>query len=182
MDRRRRSAGPGWLVSLAGALALVVVGFSLGLLAGITFEAPGLVMSHVAGGTESVELASLEDSSEPPAPPLGASRPRVAGGGELERTPETDAGTAGLPAVSAPAPRRGFVVQVGSFGDRAAALALRDRLEGSGLPSYLEPTPGGSSWRVRVGPWHDEAEAERVADRLERRERLDTWVLEAERP
>jgi predicted transcriptional regulator len=28
----------------------------------------------------------------------------------------------------------------------------------------------------------DEAEAGRVAERLERRERLDTWVLEAERP
>lgn len=179
MDRRRRSAGPGWLVSLVGALSLVVVGFSFGLVLGVTFEAPDLVMSYVAGGTESVELATLDDSSEPPAPPLGAARPRVAGRDALEHSSEAGAG---LPAVSAPVPRTGFVVQVGSFSDRAAARALCDRLEENGLPSYLEPTPAGGSWRVRVGPWGDEGEAERVAERLERRERLDTWVLEAERP
>ncbi len=73
-------------------------------------------------------------------------------------------------------------MQVGSFADRASARALRDRLEGSGLPAYLEPTPERSSWRVRVGPWRDEREAERAATGLERREGLDTWVLEAERP
>jgi cell division septation protein DedD len=169
------------VASLAGALALVVVGFTLGLLAGVTFEAPSLVMSHVAGGTESVELAALEDSEEPPLPPLGASRPRVAK--RSEEPPEARAPrSADLPDVAAPAPRQGFVVQVGSFGERAAAQALLDRLEGSGFPGYLEPTPGGAAWRVRVGPLRDEDEAERVAERLERRERLDTWVLEAERP
>ena len=180
MDRRRRSAGPGWVASLAGALALVVVGFTLGLLAGVTFEAPSLVMSHLAGGTESVELAALEDSREPPVPPLGASRHRVAG---LSEGPSEARALrrSDLPSVAAPAPRQGFVVQVGSFGERTAAQALLDRLEESGFPGYLEPTPGGSAWRVRVGPLRDEAEAERVAERLERRERLDTWVLEAER-
>jgi cell division septation protein DedD len=169
------------VASLAGALALVVVGFTLGLLAGVTFEAPSLVVSHVAGGTESVELASLDDSPLPPAPPLGASRPRVARrpeGPSEARTPRSP----DLPAVAAPAPRRGFVVQVGSFGERSAAQALLDRLEGNGFPGYLEPTPGGSAWRVRVGPLLDEGEAERVAERLERREKLDTWVLEAEGP
>jgi cell division septation protein DedD len=168
------------VASLAGALALVVVGFTLGLLAGVTFEAPSLMMSHVAGGTESVALAALEDSREAPAPPLGASSPRVATRSEgpaeapAARSPD-------LPAVAAPAPRRGFVVQVGSFGERAVAQALLDRLEKSGFPGYLEPTPGGPAWRVRVGPLRDEGEAERVAEQLERREKLDTWVLEAER-
>lgn len=179
MDRRRRPTGPGWVASLAGALALVVVGFSLGLLAGVTFEAPSLVVSHVVGGTESVELAALEDSHEPPVPPLG-SAPRVANGSELseDRSPKAP----DLPSVAAPAPRRGFVVQVGSFGERTAAQTLLDRLEGRGFPGYLEPTPGGTSWRVRVGPLPDEGEAERVAERLERREKLETWVLEAEGP
>jgi cell division septation protein DedD len=169
------------VASLAGALALVVVGFTLGLLAGVTFEAPSLVVGHVAGDTESVVLAALEDSREPPVPPLGAPRRRVAArseespGAPVARSPE-------LPAVAAPAPRRGFVVQVGSFGDRTAAQALLDRLEARGFPGYLEPTPGGAAWRVRVGPLGDEAEADRVAERLERRERLDTWVLEAEGP
>jgi cell division septation protein DedD len=182
-DRRRRTAGPGWVASLAGALALVVVGFTLGLLAGVTFEAPSLVMSHVAGGTESVELAALGDTTPPPVPPLGASRPRVAGRPQGEGpSGARPAPEARLPAVAAPAPRRGFVVQVGSFGERAAAQSLLDRLEGNGFPGYLEATPGGKSWRVRVGPWRDEGEADRVAERLERREKLDTWVLEAERP
>ncbi len=180
-DRRRRPAGPGWVASLAGAFALVVVGFTLGLLAGITFEAPSLVMSHVVGGTEDVELAALSDSLEPPAPPLGASRAQVAKRSEGP----SEAGaprSSNLPSVAAPAPRRGFVVQVGSFGERAAAQALLDRLEGNGFPGYLEPTPGGSTWRVRMGPLRDEGEARRVAEQLARREKLDTWVLDAGRP
>lgn len=180
-EGRRRAAGTGWLASLAGALALVTLGFGLGLVGGLTFEAPGLLASYLSGGTESVELAALAEApQEKPAPPLGAAERRLERG--PGRPPSSDAPRADLPPVSAPARSRGFVVQVGSFGDHAAAASLRDRLGALGLPSYVEPAPGASSWRVRVGPWRDEGEAARVASRLERGEGLDTWVLEAERP
>ena len=58
--------------------------------------------------------------------------------------------------------------------DRAFA-----RLESAGFPAYL--TPGareGDHWRVRVGPYPSREEAELAALRLERGEKLPTWVLD----
>ncbi|MEN8183891.1 MAG: SPOR domain-containing protein [Myxococcota bacterium] len=176
---RRHSGGPGWGASLAGALALVVLGFAVGLVAGVTFEDPGLVVRYVAGQTEDVELASLEAADVPPArSPLG-----VHGDPGL-RAAASGAPEARLPAVSAAVPREGFVVQVGSFGDADSAGALRDRLDRDGFPSYVEQaeSEGGRTWRVRVGPWSEKSDAERTAHRLKQEQKLPTWVLESRRP
>ncbi len=58
-----------------------------------------------------------------------------------------------------------WVVQAGSFGERANADSLRDRLRGGGYAAFVEPV--GSSYRVRVGPELTRARADTVRDEIE---------------
>ncbi|HSJ98351.1 MAG TPA: SPOR domain-containing protein, partial [Myxococcota bacterium] len=87
------------------------------------------------------------------------------------------------PAVAAVVPAGGFAVQVGAFADAAAAEQLARRLRAHGHRVYVAPSTGSDTarWRVRVGPLSSRSEAEGVAARLEREERVSTWVL-AESP
>ena len=73
----------------------------------------------------------------------------------------------------------GFAVQVGAFTSRSAANELRERLAASGYEAYLTPARGmvDGKVRVRVGPVPDRADAQALALRLERGEKLPTWVL-----
>jgi cell division septation protein DedD len=176
MERRAAHVhppGPGWLRSLLGAGALVGTGFAAGLCFGVAFEDPGLVLGFVTGQTESVELAALEPESPAVAsapPPLGAG-PAAAPRPAAPRPP---------PAVASPPPPGSFLVQVGAFAERGAAERLDARLRGLGLPVFVEPAEAGGGWRVRVGPFGGEPEAQRVARRLKEEQKLPTWVLRAE--
>lgn len=60
-----------------------------------------------------------------------------------------------------------WVVQAGSFGERANADALRDRLRTGGFAAFVEPV--GSSYRVRVGPELTRERAERVRGEIQSR-------------
>ena len=62
----------------------------------------------------------------------------------------------------------GWVVQVGSFGREANALALRDRLRAKGYTAFVEKarTGKGLVFRVRVGPELERENAERLQTRL----------------
>lgn len=54
-----------------------------------------------------------------------------------------------------------YVVQAGSFGDEANALAVRDKLRRAGFPSFVTPTESGTPlYRVRVGPMINLQQAE----------------------
>jgi cell division septation protein DedD len=82
---------------------------------------------------------------------------------------------AATPAVSAAPPAKGGLsVQVGAFGDRAAANALVTRLKGSGYPAYVAPG-SAKPFRVRVGPYADRAKADAAAGKLAKLS-LPTWV------
>jgi DedD protein len=65
--------------------------------------------------------------------------------------------------VPAPAPAaervKGFVVQTGVFSSHENALALQSKLQGQGIPSFLET-------RVVVGPFRTRAEADAATKRL----------------
>src|SRR5690606_2271969 len=133
-------------------------------------QPPSVVEAEPVAEAPFVEAAAPE-----PAPsPAVAEAPAVA---------EPPAAEAAPPAVAALAPAGGFAVQVGAFADAAAAEQLARRLRGRGHPVYVAPSVGtdAARWRVRVGPLGSRAEAEGVAARLEREERLSTWVL-AESP
>lgn len=70
--------------------------------------------------------------------------------------------TDGTPAPAQPL--RGFMVQVGAFGQRANAQGLRDQLRDQGYPAHVIPT--GSRFRVMVGPELDRAKAESLQTAL----------------
>jgi cell division protein FtsN len=80
------------------------------------------------------------------------------------------------------APRAGYAVQVGAFASGSAAGTVEARLLARGFDAYVVPpdAAGDGRWRVRVGPVGQKSEAEAVADRLKREERLPTWVLSEE--
>jgi DedD protein len=61
-----------------------------------------------------------------------------------------------------------FVVQVGAFGDANAARDVRQKVEKLGLKTYTQvvDTSGGKRIRVRVGPYDERAEAEKVVAKL----------------
>ena len=86
------------------------------------------------------------------------------------------------PPSSKPASTAGFAVQVGAFSTEAAAHELVSKLRASGYDVYLTPAAASSDgrWRVRVGPVPQRARADELALRLEREQKLPTWVLSEE--
>ena len=79
----------------------------------------------------------------------------------------------------AAAPPGRYAVQVGAFGESDAAESLAARLRDRGYTSYVRAsTDGDSRWRVRVGPVTERSTAEALASKLEKTEKLPTWVLD----
>jgi len=70
---------------------------------------------------------------------------------------------------SATEPLTAWVVQAGSFGDEANALAVRDKLRRAGFPSFVTPTDSATPlYRVRVGPMINLQQAEANRDKVVR--------------
>lgn len=134
-------------------------------------------------------------TEEPPAAPARPQRtppapgPSDAAGGEGAAIPAGQADNRPRavetpPPTPRPVPREGApvtgpIVQVFSTSDRARAQEVVDELVDAGQPAYLEPgeVNGRTVFRVRIGPFEDRAEAERVADLVRRRHHLDTLVM-----
>jgi len=201
--RKEGRRGPGLASALAGAGLLVVLGFALGVVGGLVMEEPDLLLDYLLGRTEQVAVGGeapagtpetpdvaarppAEGEAKPPPrePPVAATAPDARAGAEARAEPSAAAEPAAPPlAVAAVAPAGGFAVQVGAFADATAAEQLARRLREHGHPVYVAPSAGADTarWRVRVGPLSSRAEAEGVAARLAREERVSTWVL-AESP
>ncbi len=188
VERGRRS---GWwtaLISLFGASLLVVVGFALGLVAGASWEEPDLLMDHLEGETTEVLLAQLRGEAESAeagsvsAAPVGAEPAVSAAPVGSEPAVSVAPPVAAAPPVPVPAEGSipdGFSVQVGAFREREAADTLVGRLSERGFPAYVAvgSPEGAHRWRVRVGPVATRDQADAMADRLKRNERLPTWVV-----
>jgi DedD protein len=88
-------------------------------------------------------------------------------------TKSTSTSAKPAPAVS------GWVVQVGSFEQRANANHLRDKLRKRGYPGFVEPRRDSRDtvYRVRVGPTLKRAEAETLQKKLLKREKLKGLVM-----
>ncbi len=181
MAARRRGAGarsPLW--TLAGLSLLAIPGFALGLLFGVAWEDPGLVLGHLFGRTELVAWSrGVDDGVQDRAP----AAPRAAVSEELppvSAAPKPSA-TRIRPDVISPGATAGrFAVQVGAFSESRSAERLAESLRGKGFTVYVSPgsKAGEARWRVRVGPFPSRAEADRVASRLKTDEKLPTWVLD----
>jgi DedD protein len=72
-----------------------------------------------------------------------------------------------------------YVIQVGSFGDRSNALALRDKLRKAGFTAYIESTRAGGKemTRVKVGPVLKQKEAESLLQRLNKKMKLEGQIV-----
>ncbi len=194
-DRPEVTVSPKQIVFLAMiAVMAAVVAFLCGVQVGRGLSAP------VAGGAGSVAaVAALDLAAGVEATPAGLeegdpSRPRLGGLSYFERLrgvatiPETLAfAAAPAAAAAAPAgppgpraPEGAFVVQVMSVRGAAAARNVRTGLEAKGYPVVVEPLTRvpGALHRVRVGPFTDRVEAERVSRRLRTEERFEPWVTQ----
>jgi cell division protein FtsN len=114
-----------------------------------------------------------QDSAEetPAAPPAAA-----------KTTAKTAAKTAKTAkgATTATAAKGSFVIQVFSSADQAQAERISARLVAGGQKAYLSPIERGgrTMYRVRVGPFKTRDEAQKVADKVRKGYKLDTWVTE----
>ena len=72
-----------------------------------------------------------------------------------------------------------WVVQLGSFSERANALALRDRVRARKYAAFVEAvaTSQGTIYRVRVGPERTRARAETLQERLRKAFNLNGMVF-----
>lgn len=85
--------------------------------------------------------------------------------------------TASLPAHD-PTIANGFVVQVKATGDRSEANALQTALTAAGFPTWVV-TGEDDLYRVRVGRYRLEDDAERVAAALSERSDIgETWITQ----
>ena len=166
------------LLGLVGLLLLAVPGFAVGLLAGVVWREPGLVATHLFGGTREVAwggpaTAGPSDASASGATGDVAAAPPKSPPAAVEREP------APIAAIDSE-PTARLAVQVGAFGDAASAEKLAGTLRRKGFPAFVSPSTGdsGARWRVRVGPMTSRDEADRTAARLKSEERLPTWVIE----
>ncbi len=136
---------------------------------------------HFAASADTDEVeAPSEDGSTTGLPPVGA---RPESFSREDSHSDTWVGEAAKPgtAVAVPVGAGGWAIQVGAFGDEPSAEKLADRLEGKGYP--IEVLPAGvesNRWRVRVQPIAEEKAARATAERIEREERLPTWVIRFE--
>jgi DedD protein len=201
--RAARREGRGLVAVLLGTTLLGVLGFGLGIVAGLFLEEPGLLLDYVTGRTTStrieappperlaaVELAPVDVPTAPPAEaPPAPTHPRVTATAPPEPpsvaapppTPVAPPAAADPPPPELPpahAAQSGYAVQVGALADAASADQLAAKLEARGFRTYVAPSaePGARRWRVRVGPVATREEAQRLAEQLGR-EKLPTWVL-----
>jgi DedD protein len=81
--------------------------------------------------------------------------------------------------VGTPVPDVGWSVQVGSFASRANADGLQKKLKDKGYPAfvYRNTTENPPLFRVRVGPYTQENEAQSTSQRLREELRLDVKVV-----
>lgn len=73
-------------------------------------------------------------------------------------------------------------IQVFSSPDQEQAQKVRRRLNDNGYSAFLSPVEvdDRTMYRVRIGPFIDRADAERIADRVKVTFRLDTWITSSQ--
>ena len=131
-------------------------------------------LGYIGNGSTRVEVESVEPGQGTPvaqAPPAAPADPLA----QLATTPEA---AQPLPEV---ADAHGHYLQLGAFGNRDNADALKSRLarELGALGDKLVVQAAGKLYRLQLGPWADAQEARRVAERI--RETLDFAPVVVER-
>jgi cell division septation protein DedD len=182
--REHDRVGSSWLAALVGLVFLVVAGFGVGMVAGVVWEDPGLIFAYVVGESEEVAWDGSPNAvsgvaSRAPEPEQLVD-PQLRRNAAIKRaaTPPVEPAQPAPPPVAA-APAGKVAVQVGAFETSGAAERLAKSLKGKGFPVYVSPgtKAGNARWRVRVGPLATREEAEAIAERLKKSQKLPTWIL-----
>lgn len=130
------------------------------------------------------EEAELEDAPAASVPASGArpAAPLPAGARSPAPTPSTSPqvvppAAAPTPPVTRPAGTQ-FLVQVFSSPDPVKAREMLTSLQDAGYPASLSRSElaSGVTYRVRIGPYRDRTAAQKVADDVRRKMRVDTWI------
>jgi DedD protein len=175
--RGRRREGRGLVAVLLGTALLAVLGFGLGIVAGLVFEEPGLLFDYVTGKTQPAPLDATRSANEfaaaererasipdaviaPPVEPVAevaAAKPQD--GGAAPRAFEAAAAEATPPQVAAAPPG----MPERKVDPPAEALADEE-------PALTPPAPSTrSGYSVQVGALADAASAEQLALKLRKR-------------
>ncbi|MEL7058882.1 MAG: SPOR domain-containing protein [Acidobacteriota bacterium] len=148
------------------------------------------------------DLGTPPPPSDPPARPRPVAVPAAGSpaagspAGASSGSPAAGTPAAGTPAAQpspppAAAPRRdassaapptdGLVIQVFSSRDEAQARRVLGQMRADGHRAYLDSVDVGSTamHRVRIGPFAARPQAERTADQVKRKFRLETWITSA---
>lgn len=136
-----------------------------GKLAAVTTDAPREVSPPPAEPSPTVEKPA--EPAAPAAEKSTESSPRQADKPAETNLPAPASPTPPVP-VKAAVPAARYVVQVGAFSEAASARTARQRVEKLGLKTYTQvvETSSGARTRVRIGPYEERAEAERVAAKI----------------
>jgi cell division septation protein DedD len=153
-----------------------------------------LVDAEVGAGAVLDEMKFFSEEPRPgggasarPNPPAGSTPPSTSAAAPIPppaapvRPPPSPAPPAAntKPATTpAPGPGAPVHVQVFSSPDAGQARRVLEQLRQAGYAAALSPIEVGNRTmhRVRVGPFRDRAEAERVAEQVKARFKLSTWI------
>jgi len=76
-----------------------------------------------------------------------------------------------------------YTIQVMAISDRTRAFYIRDNLKGKGYPAYVVTTTDPDdkvTYKVRIGRFASREEAQKMAQQVEEREKLATWIAQVE--
>jgi cell division septation protein DedD len=146
--------------------------------------------SEDLGYKERLESASPPDDLREPARPVAeptAAAPPPPAPEPATRKPEPAASAPKPAAPPVPGPAtaaaeapggKGFVVQVMAVNIKTEADAVAKRLTAKGFPTFVTTTGAGAklTYRVRVGTYDTQREAEAIAARLLKEEQFKPWV------
>jgi len=172
----RRRQGRGLVSVLLGTVLLAVLGFGLGIAAGLVLEEPTLLLDYLTGRTQSAPLEQARQARDLPAAPTPTpaetpapivAAPVAQRAAEPEANPETPREKE-TPAVAA-APPRAAVAPAPA----APAVAAPDAEAEPEEPQVEAPVavvpPSQSGYSVQVGALADAASAEQLAAKLRKR-------------
>src|SRR5687767_1862232 len=139
---------------------------------------PGTTLLDDVGGAPAADRAG-QPAAAAPAPAPGDEEPGAPPAPPAAEPIENPPASPALAAPPAAEPGGGeMVIQVFSSPDEPQAKRILERLAGAGFAAFLSPVRVGNQTmhRVRIGPFTDRAEAQRIADQVKQQFRLDTWI------
>jgi cell division protein FtsN len=108
-----------------------------------------------------------------PVPPKPTPTPKPMATPAPKTTPTPKPARATVPAAEAGA----LSIQVGAFKDKATADGISAQLRRKGYPAHVISPEGGGLFNVRVGPYANHGEAERIKTRLEQQEKFKPFIV-----